>query len=71
MAFRIPITEDEYFKHLDKHDGFCLPCGDWTTDSVEPDGRDYKCVTCGERRVFGAKEILLMGFVYIPTRTDR
>ena len=32
--------------------GFCLNYG------VEPDARDYKCESCGERRVSGAEEIL-------------
>jgi hypothetical protein len=27
---------------------------------VEPDARNYLCEACGERRVFGAEEILLM-----------
>lgn len=38
--------------------GFCLNCGD-EADGVEPDAREYKCESCGERQVAGAEEILL------------
>lgn len=37
--------------------GFCLNCGD-EADGVEPDAREYRCESCGERRVSGAEEIL-------------
>jgi len=37
--------------------GFCLNCGD-EVSGVEPDARDYKCESCGERQVAGAEEIL-------------
>ncbi len=39
--------------------GFCLACGAYH-NSCEPDARNYKCEECGERKVFGADEILLM-----------
>lgn len=39
--------------------GFCLACGE-EADGCEPDARNYTCEYCGERRVFGADEILLM-----------
>jgi hypothetical protein len=39
--------------------GFCLACGEeaW---GVEPDARRYTCEVCGEKKVYGAQEILLM-----------
>jgi len=40
--------------------GFCLACGE-ESDECEPDARKYKCECCGERAVFGAEEVLLMG----------
>lgn len=40
--------------------GFCLSCGEEAYE-VEPDARKYKCESCGEYRVFGAEEILIMG----------
>lgn len=41
--------------------GFCLACGA-ETDGCEPDARGYKCPECGEHKVYGAEEILIMGF---------
>jgi hypothetical protein len=40
--------------------GFCLACGA-EHDGCEPDARNYECEECGERKVFGAEEILMMG----------
>jgi predicted RNA-binding Zn-ribbon protein involved in translation (DUF1610 family) len=45
-------NEEEYI-------GFCLACGD-EAYGVEPDARRYECESCGERKVYGAQEILLM-----------
>lgn len=39
--------------------GFCLACGAQAS-GCEPDARDYQCDSCGEKRVFGAMEVLLM-----------
>ena len=40
--------------------GFCLDCGE-EHSNIEPDARRYKCEACGELRVYGAEEILIMG----------
>ena len=40
--------------------GFCLACKE-EADGCEPDAREYECESCGEREVYGASEILLMG----------
>ena len=42
--------------------GFCVSCGAWQ-DRCEPDARAYKCETCGDLKVYGAEEIMLMGLV--------
>jgi hypothetical protein len=39
--------------------GFCLACGA-EAYGVEPDARKYLCEDCGEQRVFGAEELLMM-----------
>jgi len=39
--------------------GFCLACGA-EAHNIEPDARRYVCESCGERRVYGAEELLLM-----------
>ena len=42
--------------------GFCINCGE-KHYGVEPDARGYKCGSCGERKVYGAEEIILEGLV--------
>ena len=46
----------------DDQAGFCLACGNMQFN-CEPDARNYKCEACGERRVFGAAELVFMGRV--------
>ena len=57
---------DEVIDAIERRDscldnpGFCLSCGE-EADSCEPDARNYKCESCGENKVFGAEEVLVMG----------
>lgn len=39
--------------------GFCIACGE-EASGVEPDAREYTCESCGEPKVYGAEELLLM-----------
>lgn len=39
--------------------GFCVACGE-EADGCEPDARRYECEFCGEHKVYGADEILMM-----------
>lgn len=39
--------------------GFCLACGE-EQDDCDPDAREDKCEHCGEHKVYGIEEILLM-----------
>jgi predicted RNA-binding Zn-ribbon protein involved in translation (DUF1610 family) len=39
--------------------GFCTACGA-EADGVEPDAREYECESCGEAKVYGAEELLMM-----------
>jgi len=39
--------------------GFCLACGA-EQEGVEPDARRYTCESCGEKKVYGAEELLIM-----------
>lgn len=55
----------ETFESLrDEYMGLCFACGQ-EAYSVEPDARGYKCDGCGENKVFGAEEILIMGRIVI------
>jgi hypothetical protein len=57
-------TEDDYRDMCDNSEGICLACGE-IRDCCEPDARNYKCESCGERKVFGVEELLMMGKLYI------
>ena len=46
------IAEDDYR-------GFCTACGE-EAYGVEPDARGYTCEACGEPKVYGAEELLIM-----------
>lgn len=54
-------TEEEWRGHRANYDGLCLACGEWTCGGCEPDARQYKCQGCGEHKVYGAEEALIMG----------
>lgn len=41
--------------------GFCKGCGA-EAYGVEPDARNYECDECGERKVFGAEELIMQGW---------
>lgn len=42
--------------------GFCLACGR-EHEAIEPDARRYECEGCERKLVFGAEEVLMMGYV--------
>lgn len=42
--------------------GFCVVCGAESDGLVEPDARKYKCGACGKLAVYGAEELMLMGY---------
>lgn len=52
---------DEIIEAVQEDDGsgFCLACGEQAW-GVEPDARKYECESCGEFKVYGAEECLLM-----------
>lgn len=60
-------TTDQLIETLERCEGqleipgWCLSCGDWTLDDVEPDAENYECPECGARRVCGAPLILELG----------
>ena len=41
--------------------GFCIKCGA-ERGCCEPDARKYECEECGEKAVYGAEELLMMGY---------
>ncbi len=63
MAVKFPIIVSfaDYNMHDDANDGVCLACGTWSDGGCEPDARNYTCNECGETKVFGAQEAMIMG----------
>ena len=53
----VMAAADRQMKELEDP-GFCVACGAEHC-GVEPDAREYPCSECGERKVFGAMEILM------------
>lgn len=39
--------------------GFCIACGH-EQDGCEPDAKEYECDNCGQKKVYGAEELLMM-----------
>ena len=60
MASKINIEAVIAAVERDDLTGFCVACGAETPPGdVEPDAREYECPSCGEKKVFGAEEILI------------
>lgn len=55
------VTIDQVLAAVEADDyiGICLACGS-EQSGCEPDARKYKCESCGERKVYGAEECLIM-----------
>lgn len=56
------ITLDQIMEAIEADDylGFCTACGA-EQGGCEPDAQNYECESCGERKVFGAEQLLIMG----------
>jgi hypothetical protein len=67
--FRPVLTVAE-MSHIQMNSGagFCLACGE-EQDGCEPDARQYECDLCGERKVYGIEELLMMGLVKLSDDT--
>jgi len=63
MTTKHSFTIEEYEEMLDENMGFCTDCGDFQC-CCEPDARECKCESCGERSVYGLDECLIMGLVH-------
>lgn len=48
---------------LGDYGGFCIACGE-DTDGIEPDGEAYECPSCGENKVYGGEQLILMGYCW-------
>lgn len=64
---RFSVTESDV---NEGSNGICLKCGEIAYGSCEPDARNYECESCGERKVFGLEEAIIMGYVDIEGDAD-
>jgi hypothetical protein len=62
VRYRFEMPEEEFAEIHDDGAGACIACGA-DTGGVEPDARAYECEACGERKVYGLEELLVMGYI--------
>jgi hypothetical protein len=53
-----PVMSEAEYRSADMA-GFCLACGQ-EADCCEPDARKYPCEACGQPKVYGLEELLMM-----------
>ena len=58
MTFNLEVIQDA----MEEQCGFCVECGA-ERECCEPDAREYECDECGQREVYGAEELIVMGLV--------
>lgn len=59
------MTVDEYLENVENNNGICLACGNIQEGGVEPDAENYVCEECGEHRVYGIENAMLMNYITI------
>lgn len=59
MKFKPDLEMIAELAEADDNLGICLYCGE-VAGGVDPDAENYHCEFCGERRVFGAEQALLV-----------
>ena len=60
----LKLTERAYLRGVSDDLGYCLACGA-EKGCCEPDAREYPCDDCGEFKVYGLEELMMMGKVEI------
>ena len=69
------VTEERVVRLMKLQDstltnpGVCISCGAYH-NACESDAENYLCYSCGERQVYGAAIILLLGFYHRSTSPD-
>ena len=58
------MSEERFNDLCESYTGLCLSCGAGRSH-CEPDARGYPCEECGEPKVYGAEELLLMGRIEV------
>ena len=65
QQYRPVMSEEDYRTIHDAGVGFCLACGEEADSGIEPDARRYLCEACGQCKVYGLEELLLMALVVL------
>lgn len=61
---KLNIHEAEAYAIGDE--GYCTECDEFTNGGVEPDAKNYECISCGENTVMGAEfAIVVLGLIEI------
>jgi len=63
-VFRPKMDDCEYVQLSDDYTGFCISCGE-TQEGCEPDARGYECESCGQHKVYGLEELMMMGYIIL------
>lgn len=63
------MTQEAFGSARSDDEGRCLAC-EAEAFGVEPDARKYKCEECGENKVYGMEELLIMGKIEIDEIED-
>lgn len=58
------IVELGETESMPDNEGACIACGEFAY-GVEPDARRYECEACGECKVYGIEELLVIGYLRI------
>lgn len=58
------LTEAQYHAESYDHAGYCTACRQLSYGH-EPDSRRQECELCGEHRVYGLEEAVMLGLVKI------
>ena len=58
----LSFSLEEIEEGMENMCGFCVDCGA-ERSCCEPDARKYECEECGEKKVYGAEELIVMGLV--------
>lgn len=55
------VTERTFQNACNAYKGFCTHCRKFTRRETEPDAENYDCPKCGQKKVVGAEQAMLLG----------
>ena len=67
---RIKISETTYQDLREDYSGICIKCLTVRHGDTEPDAQNYPCDNCGENKVQGIEDLLIMGLIEFVDEGD-